>query len=54
MVEKQFGSPNVTKDGVWLQKEIELEDRLENVGSQWLKEVKSKHLMVMEQQHKFK
>ena len=40
--EKQFGSPNVTKDGVSVAKEIELEDRLENVGAQMVKEVASK------------
>ena len=39
VVEKQFGSPNVTKDGVSVLKEIELEDRLENVGAQMVKEV---------------
>ena len=42
VVEKQFGSPNVTKDGVSVAKEIELEDRLENVGAQIVKEVASK------------
>ena len=40
--EKQFGAPNVTKDGVSVAKEIELEDRLENVGAQMVKEVASK------------
>jgi len=42
VVEKQFGAPNVTKDGVSVAKEIELEDRLENVGAQMVKEVASK------------
>ena len=42
VVEKQFGSPTVTKDGVSVAKEIELEDRLENVGAQMVKEVASK------------
>ena len=42
VVEKQFGSPNVTKDGVSVAKEIELEDRLENVGAQMVKEIASK------------
>ena len=42
VVEKQFGSPNVTKDGVSVAKEIELENRLENVGAQMVKEVASK------------
>ena len=42
VIEKQFGSPTVTKDGVSVAKEIELEDRLENVGAQMVKEVASK------------
>ena len=42
VVEKQFGSPTVTKDGVSVAKEIELENRLENVGAQMVKEVASK------------
>ena len=42
VVEKQFGAPVVTKDGVSVAKEIELEDRLENVGAQMVKEVASK------------
>ena len=42
VVEKQFGAPAVTKDGVSVAKEIELEDRLENVGAQMVKEVASK------------
>jgi chaperonin GroEL len=42
VIEKQFGSPNVTKDGVSVAKEIQLEDRLENVGAQMVKEVASK------------
>ena len=42
VVEKQFGAPTVTKDGVSVAKEIELEDRLENVGAQMVKEVASK------------
>ena len=42
VVEKQFGAPNVTKDGVSVAKEIELEDKLENVGAQMVKEVASK------------
>ena len=42
VVEKQFGSPTVTKDGVSVAKEIQLEDRLENVGAQMVKEVASK------------
>ncbi len=42
IIEKKFGSPTVTKDGVTVAKEIELEDRVENVGAQMLKEVASK------------
>src|SRR5690606_10430205 len=41
-VEKKFGAPTVTKDGVTVAKEIELEDKLENVGAQMVKEVASK------------
>jgi chaperonin GroEL len=40
--ERSFGSPTVTKDGVTVAKEIELEDRLENMGAQMVKEVASK------------
>ncbi|TET05750.1 chaperonin GroEL [Candidatus Dependentiae bacterium] len=40
--ERSFGSPSVTKDGVTVAKEIELEDRLENMGAQMVKEVASK------------
>ncbi|NBB88153.1 MAG: chaperonin GroEL [Bacteroidetes bacterium] len=42
LIEKSYGSPTVTKDGVTVAKEIELADRLENVGAQMLKEVASK------------
>jgi len=42
VIEKQFGSPIVTKDGVSVAKEVELEDKLENVGAQMVKEVASK------------
>jgi chaperonin GroEL len=42
ILEKTFGSPNVTKDGVTVAKEIELEDRFENIGAQMIKEVASK------------
>ena len=40
--ERSFGSPNITKDGVTVAKEIELEDRLENMGAQMVKEVANK------------
>lgn len=42
ILEKKFGSPNITKDGVTVAKEIELEDPLENMGAQMVKEVASK------------
>ena len=42
ILEKSFGSPTVTKDGVTVAKEIELENRFENMGAQMVKEVASK------------
>ena len=42
IIGKSFGSPQVTKDGVTVAKEIELEDALENMGAQMVKEVASK------------
>ncbi|MCY4171976.1 MAG: chaperonin GroEL [Bacteroidetes bacterium] len=42
IIEKKFGSPTVTKDGVTVAKEVELEDKIENVGAQMVKEVASK------------
>lgn len=42
VIEKSWGSPNVTKDGVTVAKEIELEDKFENMGAQMVKEVASK------------
>ncbi len=42
ILDKKFGSPTVTKDGVSVAKEIELEDHFENMGAQMLKEVASK------------
>jgi chaperonin GroEL len=41
-IDKQFGAPSVTKDGVTVAKEIELQDKLENMGAQMVKEVASK------------
>ena len=41
IIDKSFGAPNVTKDGVSVAKEIELEDKFENMGAQMLKEVAS-------------
>jgi len=42
VLEKKFGSPSVTKDGVTVAKEIDLEDPIENMGAQMVKEVASK------------
>ena len=42
IIEKSFGSPTITKDGVTVAKEIECEDRFENMGAQMVKEVASK------------
>ncbi|HEY8461883.1 MAG TPA: chaperonin GroEL [Blastocatellia bacterium] len=42
VIEKKFGAPVITKDGVTVAKEIELEDKLENTGAQMVREVASK------------
>src|SRR5947208_8517760 len=42
VIDKKFGSPTITKDGVTVAKEIELKDAYENMGAQMLKEVASK------------
>src|SRR3954466_2701125 len=42
VLDKKFGSPTITKDGVTVAKEIELEDAYENMGAQLVKEVASK------------
>ncbi len=42
VLDKKFGSPTVTKDGVTVAKEIELEDPYENMGAQMVREVASK------------
>jgi chaperonin GroEL len=42
LIDKSWGSPTVTKDGVTVAKEIELEDRCENLGAQMVREVASK------------
>src|SRR3974390_1907177 len=42
VLDKSWGSPNITKDGVTVAKEIELEDKFENMGAQMVKEVASK------------
>ena len=42
VIEKSFGAPVITKDGVSVAKEIELEDKFENMGAQMVREVASK------------
>ena len=42
IIDKKFGAPSITKDGVTVAKEIELKDPVENMGAQMLKEVASK------------
>ena len=42
IIDKAFGAPNITKDGVTVAKEIELENKFENMGAQMVKEVASK------------
>jgi len=42
VIDKKFGAPHITKDGVSVAKEIELKDAIENMGAQMLKEVASK------------
>ncbi|MBE0557088.1 MAG: chaperonin GroEL, partial [Proteobacteria bacterium] len=42
LIDKSYGAPTITKDGVTVAKEIELEDKFENMGAQMLKEVASK------------
>ncbi|MEM1066757.1 MAG: TCP-1/cpn60 chaperonin family protein, partial [Pseudomonadota bacterium] len=42
VIEKSFGAPRITKDGVTVAKEVELEDKFENMGAQMVKEVASR------------
>src|SRR5260221_2122229 len=42
LLDKSFGAPRITKDGVTVAKEIELEDKFENLGAQMVREVASK------------
>src|SRR5947208_4875034 len=42
VIDKKFGSPTITKDGVTVAKEIELQDAVENMGAQMVREVASK------------
>jgi chaperonin GroEL len=46
VIEKSFGAPTVTKDGVTVAKEIELDDKFQNMGAQMVKDVASKTLDV--------
>ena len=54
VLEKSFGSPLITNDGVTIAKEIELEDHFENMGAKLVSEVASKRmiLLVTEQQQR--
>ena len=51
VLDKKFGSPTITKDGVTVAKEIELEDPLENMGAQMVREVASKTSDVGRRRH---
>ena len=42
IIDKKFGAPQITKDGVTVAKEIELDDKFENMGAQLVKEVSTK------------
>ena len=44
VIDRKFGAPTVTKDGVTVAKEVELEDPVENMGAQMVKEVATKTL----------
>ena len=44
VIEKKFGAPQITKDGVTVAKEVELEDKFENTGAQLVKSVASKSI----------
>ena len=46
IIEKKFGAPHITKDGVSVAREIELEDPFQNMGAQLVKEVASKPVMM--------
>lgn len=44
VIDKKYGAPQVTKDGVTVAKEVELEDRFQNMGAQMVKEVASRQM----------
>ena len=46
VLDKSFGAPTVTKDGVSVAKEVELKDKFENMGAQMVKEVSSSSLLL--------
>ena len=48
VLDKKFGAPDITNDGVTIAREIELEDRYENMGAQLVKEVATKLKMLQE------
>src|SRR6266568_1253540 len=52
VIDKKYGSPTITKDGVTVAKEIELKDGLENMGAQMLKEVAAKTSDVAAARHR--
>ena len=47
VLDKSFGAPVITKDGVSIEKEIELEDKFENMGAQMVKEVCLKRMTLL-------
>ena len=51
VLDKSFGAPRITKDGVTVAKEIELEDKFENMGAQMVREVASKYLRHRRRRH---
>ena len=48
VLDKSFGAPRITKDGVTVAKEIELDDKFENMGAQMVKEVASQQMILLE------
>ena len=51
VLDKSFGAPRITKDGVTVAKEIELEDKFENMGAQMVREVASKSVRRRRRRH---
>ena len=48
VIDKSYGAPRTTKDGVSVAKEIDLEDKFENMGAQWLKKLQAKLMTKLE------